>query len=357
VCLIADALAELGHEVVLVSTFSASMRPKENWCRASLGGRTMQCFDVGFLCKPPLGTAINCLRASRIADSFLENYCPDIVLMYNAYLLETLIAMRLAKNANARQVVELEDHPLARRRGWFNLKPWLDCAAWNRVKRRADGFTSVSDALAACLPQGKPWILMPGILDANLLELSRHRRRPFSGERRCIGYFGSLAKAKGSDIILAAVDQLPPPWQFVVTGSGELAASFQKASQTKPQQLSYLGSVDERRLYEVMCSCDVTLIPPELARERSVFPFKVLECLAAGTHVISAHKSILANPDLAFMVRWDGSVSNLLQKIQSAEDNYIAEEENRNHAIQYIQRFTSPNVGKELVNLFGRATN
>jgi glycosyltransferase involved in cell wall biosynthesis len=356
--LISEVLAELCHDVILVSTFRTDGRHQEGWCEFSLRKTTIKCLNVGLLSQPPVAIAIaECVRASRIADAILAECRPDVVLVYNTYLLEALIASAVARRSQAPLVVEVEDLPLARRRGGLNVKPLLDWAAWHRLIPRAAGFIAVSKRVADSLPQRKPRVVLPGILDTDLLDLSQRRPRPFSGSRRIVGYFGMLETCKGADILLAASAQLPANWQLMVTGSGTLSSSFSKASYALPESLAYLGHVNDLRLYELMCSCDVLLIPPEFVNAESVFPFKCLEYLVSGTHVISAHSSMLADPDLAFMVRWDGTVEHLLQEIQSAEANYQRETGQRTSAIRHaVREFSPSSVGNKLTHLLSRVT-
>jgi glycosyltransferase involved in cell wall biosynthesis len=251
-------------------------------------------------------------------------------------------------------VIEVEDLPLARRREWFNLKPRLDQCCWKGMLQRASAFTAVNGYILNLLPDNKPKYLLPGIIDDQLLKNSRSRLMPFSGTSRTIGYFGALTEDKGSAVLLDLVPRLPDAWRLVVTGSGPLAPDFERLNCRFPDRLNFLGRIDETRLYQAMCACDCTVIPMErISYEgKGVFPFKTLEFIAAGTHVIASPLATLGDLNLAFIQRWDGkSVDQLLVEIACAESKFMQEQSIRQNAITTIlDRYSLSGVA----NLFSR---
>lgn len=107
-----------------------------------------------------------------------------------------------------------------------------------------------------------------------------------------------------------------------------MASRFRQLSKEFPSQLDFHGTVNTKRLYKLMCECDCTVLPPEKidGEERGVFPFKTLEFLVAGTHVIAPRLPPLKDLDVSFISRWDGSEDSLLQHLDKAESDFSDEE-------------------------------
>jgi glycosyltransferase involved in cell wall biosynthesis len=236
-------------------------------------------------------------------------------------------------------VLEIEDLPLARRREWFNMKPWLDQWCWNDMLKMASAFTAVNEPIFDLLPNDKPRYLLPGVIDEHLVTRSRSRQPPFNNSQRTLGYFGGLGHEKGCQALIDLVPQLPSEWRLMVTGSGSLAGDFERLSKEYPDQLLFLGYLSVTQLYEAMCACDCTVIPLEQTSEggRGVFPFKTLEFVVAGTHVIASPLPALRDLDLSFIQRWDGcSVDSLLAELFQAESEFRREQSAREKAIATI---------------------
>ena len=97
--------------------------------------------------------------------------------------------------------------------------------------------------------------------------------------------------------------------------------------------------MNEEELYKAMCRCDCTVIPLEQITDRGigVFPFKALEFIVAGTHVIAPQLSPLQDLDLSYIQRWDGSgVESLLFHLSRAETEFSREQVVREQTINTI---------------------
>ena len=200
--LIAEALALHGHEVVILSSVMLS-NSKVAW-RAPFHEQLHFATGVVKVVYPsalmlrPFGGLLNCIRASNIVRQVLKEFIPDAVLVYNTYLFESLAAREVVRLAKAPIVLEIEDLPLARRRGWFNVKPWLDQQSWGSMLELSVGFTAVNGFILEQLPNDKPKFLLPGVIDRRLEIQSRNRTEPFSHSQRIVGYFGGLSNRKRS---------------------------------------------------------------------------------------------------------------------------------------------------------------
>lgn len=339
--LIMEALARQGHRVVVLSSAMLS-NSRPAWragVREQIRNNVTIIYPSAFMLRP-FGGALNCLRAAGLIRQLLREFDPDAVIVYNTYLFESMASRELARLKKQIPIVlEVEDLPLARRREWCNLKPWIDQCCWKGMLQLASAFTAVNGHILSLLPDNKPKYLLPGIIDDRLLKNSRSRLMPFSGTSRTIGYFGALTENNGAAILLDLVPRLPDAWRLVVTGSGPLAPDFERLGCKFPARLSFLGRVGEARLYQAMCACDCTVIPMEQISDegQGVFPFKTLEFIAAGTHVIASPLATLGDLNLSFIQRWDGkSVDRLLAELACAESKFIQEQAIRQDTIAAI---------------------
>ncbi len=343
ISLIMKALAQQGHRLVLLSSIMTSNSRlawrKEFHERLDYGrGSATVVYPSAFMLRP-LGGFINSLRAASLTRHLLTEFAPDVAIVYNTYLFESLAAKELVRITKIPTILEVEDLPLARHRGWFNIKPRLDQQCWYYMLELSSAFTAVNGPILDQLPNDKPKYLLPGVIDERLVALGQSRLAPFSGSQRTLGYFGGLDREKGVQVLLDLVPRLPPGWRLLITGSGSLAADFELLSKKYPDRLTFLGRISEAQLYEVMCTCDCTVIPLERISGggKGVFPFKTLEFIVAGTHVIASPLPALPDLDLSFIQRWDGSsVDWLLAELSRAEVRFACERSVRKEAITLI---------------------
>lgn len=356
VSLIAEALAQHDNQVVILSSVMLS-NSKLAWRESSrehlyYGDKTIEVIYPSAFMLRPFGGLLNCLRVPWIIQHVLRDFVPEVAIIYNTYLFESLAAKELAQRLKIPIVLEIEDLPLARRREWSNIKPWLDQRSWNGMLKLSVGFTAVNGLILDQLPDNKPKYSLPGVIDNRLEALSRKRIPPFNHSQRIVGYFGALAIEKGIQVLLDLVPCLPPEWRLVVSGAGPLSSKFESLGQLYPAQMTFLGRLNEMDLYKTMCQCDCTVIPLEqiVGHDTGVFPFKTFEFIVAGTHVIASRLSTLSDLDLSYVQRWDGeNVRSLLEHLSNAETEFKQEQSIRERMISAIlDRYSMSGVG----NLF-----
>jgi glycosyltransferase involved in cell wall biosynthesis len=357
-----DALTLAGLEVCVLSSVITHVsrlewrrQEDESWTTPS--GATVQVRYPSTLAKRPVGGIMNMVRAPRHATRILEEFRPDLVWSYNAYVFEALATLTLRRRLNVPVVMQVEDLPLARRRK-LNLKPWLDQRCWPHMTDAASAFTAVNQAIGDLLPRDKPVHVVPGIIDDRLVETAKRRDEPFSRSERTLGYFGVLSADKGVDVLLELARRLPSGWRLRIAGTGPLANDFASLASSS-DAVEYLGILDGDALYSALCSCDVTVVPLEAITGggSGVFPFKVLEYLVAGTHIISTPLPPIGELDLGFTQRWDGALGTLLTELKSADHRYAEERDRRSIAIGEVLRwYTTRGVSSTLSEMLESLT-
>lgn len=361
--LVCGALVEKGHEVmVLSSAVPGGHRLRWRGCeeeKIACGKHEVAVRYPGVLEFSPLGGLINVVRARRLVETVEREYRPDVLWLYNGGAFEYGAARARGGRSERRVILQIEDMPLARRRKWGNVKPRLDARVWPEVVAIASAFTVANPRMRERLPKEKPALVLPGVIDERLVTLSGTRRVPFLGSRRLLGYFGGLTEAKGVSVLGDVLKHLPEPWDVVVCGSGPLAPYFRELEKANRGRFRFEGVVSSEALYELMCSCDCLFVPQERISggEGGVFPFKVLEYVVAGGHVIAP---ILAGSDeigIGFVQRWNGGAEDLIACLMRSERDFSADSRERGSANTLVRKtFGAPGVASALNELLQTIT-
>jgi glycosyltransferase involved in cell wall biosynthesis len=326
--LIIAILASLGYEVHLVDSSHSASKQATFWSSNILGRPAIVAgIDIYYwrpftLLPRKLGKLLNVAILSPFALR-LTALNPSLIWIYNSYAFEARLALKLADTCRVPIVLELEDLPLARSRG-LNPKPYLDEHFLKKILRKASLITYVNASLIRDYgPPTASKVLLPSILGEDLVGIEVRRRfgiAPFK-----LGYFGGLETDKGAHILLEVLSVLPPQWQLVITGAGQLRASFEDAAKRFPNKIVFLGLVVRERLIYEMQGCDAIVNPHQSIADMAngVFPFKVCEAIASGALLISTPLPDVG-VDMQLGVRWfDGSADSLLRALETAKEFYF----------------------------------
>lgn len=152
-------------------------------------------------------------------------------------------------------------------------------------------FAGVSDAVQRELLAVDPHaVLLPNGIDldrADRLRFGRAEARAFlglAGDRFCVGVVGRLHPKKSPALALEGFRQAAgemPGAHLVFIGSGELAASLQRAARDLP--VTFAGFVPEAARY--FSGLDLLLLP---SSSSEAFGMVALEAMAAGLPVLSS---------------------------------------------------------------------
>jgi glycosyltransferase involved in cell wall biosynthesis len=312
-------LDRLGHEVHYVD----SSHWRARWAAplhaepALLDGTPVRMWRPAMVPHRKVGKVLNALGAARFA-SRLARVRPALTWIYNAYAFEGAVADALHRRG-VPFVLEIEDLPHARPRGW-NPKPHWDQRWFERVLPRAGLVTYVNQRLLERhASRHRSALLLPSVLRRGF-EGRAGRPRFAAGEVHRIGYFGGLSAEKGAGVLLEALRHWPDGHRLVVTGQGELGPAFAAAAAEHPQRLEFHGAVEARRLPELMVGCDAVVNPHSAiaTMDDGVFPFKVCEALAAGALLISTDLPAIDAPLAGAVSFFDGSAAGLCAAVAGA---------------------------------------
>jgi glycosyltransferase involved in cell wall biosynthesis len=336
-------LGRIDAELVLVNSAhnrraaSWYRRTPWNWSELQIAGRAVRQLELPCAAQSTLGKAWNLLDVGAAVRALAGLGRPQLIWIYNPYAFEAELALRLLRQFEVPALLEFEDAPLARPRGW-NPKPRLDARAARRLlPRLSAGFAvnaSLADSLRLLGVDAHP---LPGLVPDALMAAAQLRPAFSDPGVMKVGYFGGLTPEKGANLILDAIE-LGGAWRWIVSGAGVLEPAFRAMAQRYPQRLDFEARVPEQRLYARIAGCDVMVNPhcPIADLGDGVFPFKVIESLASGRLLVS---TALPDPGAAGLldaVQWfDGTAQGLMPVLASAGQRF---REDRDKIVQAAQR-------------------
>lgn len=358
VTLILRAMLKAGHQIKLVSSAIA-------WQQGS-GMQSVPVHDQAFpegtvtidhastVRRRPLGGMLIGFFAARKAVRISREWQPDLIFSYNSLLAEALTIAAVQRRRKIPLVLEVDDLPGVRGNP-RHPKAIIDRKLWPGVVGRSAGFVFVNQQVRQKVATGqRPTLLLPGAIEESLLALARNRQAPFSSPRRTVLYAGGLSVGRGAGVLLDAIPKLPPNWQMVVAGAGALDADFRAATASNPATCRYLGLLKPEALYQELAAADVVLNTPEQLNDAGgVFPFKILEYLVCGGHVISPKLPPLDAQDTSWFQRWSGNAKDLPRLLEESEQTYLRETPIRQSCAQWVEsNFSLGAVGQSLNRLF-----
>lgn len=345
-------LSEHGAEVVLVNTSHDSEAAPLSLVRNVVGGVSVLEVTPRTYNGRKLGKFRNLFGVPKVVDVVLELGQPELVWLYNGYAFESRFGRLIRKKAACPVILELEDWHFARSRG-LNPKPFFDWFFCRLLLPHISYVFAVNEALALRMEKAGARVgLFPGVVADGIAALAS-QCPPFRMDNVTAGYFGGLSAEKGADQVADLVTTLTRGFRLVVTGSGELERRFQGLAQQFPDRLAFHGRVDDRRLLELIGSCDVLLNPHSSIESMAngIFPFKVIEGIASGRLLISTPLPASGLTSVLQGVHYIGhGVSELQRGVLAARSTYENTEKNvKSGASEAVLLFSKEAI-QEIVN-------
>lgn len=340
--LITESLVRAGHEVTLLSFISMASSGRLSFSAATddqapeLSGSSVL-YPRACAVRPWGGLGL-AAGAPRIARSVMRSLSPDVVLVYNADVFQSCFVDWVRRKTHVPVVLELEDLPKPEGSGLRLLRSRLGRAAWRRTREMVDAFVLVSQELSSAIPQQARYMVVPGVVGDDLLQAAALREPPFCSDHVTIAYAGTLDVREGTDVLLTAARQLPPGFRFVFCGKGSMARAVAQAAHDYPDQIVYKGFVSRSELVHLLVTSDCLIIAVPLREVAGgrLFPFKTLEYVLSGAHVVAGHLPDSGMPELEYIQRWDGRSDSLISLLASAPQDYAAEKNVRREARKAI---------------------
>lgn len=265
-------LANLGHEVTVLLC---------NHRR--LPSIRLRMSNVNWICEDvlPLGPTVLVKRLARHASMFRPDWVIGVSDTYYGW-----VAQRLARSTDARYVVDAYDNYEA-------YMPWnLPLhMLWRRSVRAADLVTAAGPQLAQLLQSyrrgGRAVEIIPMAADPEFKPLDKQECRRtlhLSPDARLIGYVGSWAKNRGTDVLLKAFRRAraaQPKVQLLLSGRPPQWVLQEPGVVTT-------GYVPDAQLPVLINALDVACtITADTSFGRYSYPAKLCEAMACGVPVVA----------------------------------------------------------------------
>jgi glycosyltransferase involved in cell wall biosynthesis len=221
----------------------------------------------------------------------------DLVVIYNLKGPQVSCAKYAIRRLGLPVILEYEDDVFVDLAGQhesgFMARQQLSSV--RRIFKLIAGATGVSPHLLAQLPCFIPKVLLRGVVSNEIANVAR----PAPAERKnWVAFSGTLFRSKGLEQLIRAWDMLElPDWELHIAGDGELGDRLRQMA-AHSRRIVFHGVLDRSENACLLCSAKIGINPHDLsATPGNVFAFKIIEYLAAGTHVISTPMGAL-EPDL-----------------------------------------------------------
>ena len=241
-----------------------------------------------------LSSGLSLLRAFK-ARHRIAPY--DVVLIYNLKVQQVMCAKYAIQRLGLPVILEYEDDVFVdvagRRESGFKARQ--DLSSVRTIFRLIAGATAVSPHLLAQLPCSIPKVLLRGVVSDEIANVAK----PAPADRKnWVAFSGTLSGSKGLEQLITAWDMLElPDWELHIAGDGELGDRLRQMA-ANSCGIVFHGVLNRNENARLLCSAKIGINPHDLsATPGNVFAFKIIEYLAASTHVISTPMGAL-EPEL-----------------------------------------------------------
>ncbi len=210
----------------------------------------------------------------------------DLVIVYNLKLPQVICGLYAMRKLAAPVVLEYEDDSFVdiagnaesgRKQGMF-----LRLAA--KLLNSVSGCIGVSPFLLTRVPGNMPNMLLRGVVGENLVKMGAESKE----RKNWVVFSGTHTETKGLEQLLRAWKLVDlPGWELHIAGYGRRTEEFKKIAEGD-KSVTFHGSLNRDQNARLLSQSKIGMNPHDLsATPGNVFAFKIIEYLAAGTHVIS----------------------------------------------------------------------
>jgi len=156
--------------------------------------------------------------------------------------------------------------------------------AYRRIMAGVSGCIAVSPYLLSQVAPGLPTLMLRGVVGDDVLDASERLRQR---KRDIVLFSGTHNKLNGVEELITAWRSMAlPDWQLHITGYGDMTDSLRQMA-ADSSGVVFHGLVSRAELVDLMGSAKICISPQLVSKTLGdQFPFKVIEYLAAGAHVV-----------------------------------------------------------------------
>jgi glycosyltransferase involved in cell wall biosynthesis len=211
----------------------------------------------------------------------------DLVIVYNLHLAQVVCARYAMRRLGLPVILEYEDDALVdvggkQEHGW---KHEVYRSLAGHILTSASGALAPSPHLLSRVPGEVPKVLLRGVVSD---EVVRAANRSAADRKKWVVFSGTFYRTKGLEPLVKAWRMLDlPDWELHLAGDGE-KTEILKSLAERCKSIVFHGVLDRKENAELLSTALVGLNPHDVSETPgNVFAFKIIEYLAAGTHVIT----------------------------------------------------------------------
>ncbi len=291
-----STLANDGHRITLINSsevYSSKLEFVNTQISISSENRWLESFHIAAASKTKFSRLRSIFKSPDLFDFVVKKRGkPDVLWCYNAYAFEMRLSCYSYHKYLVPSILEFEDWHFSRT-SFLRIRPklLLDYALWKlAVQTGAIKYCfAVNSYLESLMTrQGVPTKLLPGVVKESLCNPCHSAYISGCPTAVNCGYFGGLTEEKGALFVGELIEyfmseSVSVKWH--IAGTGELDKIFVDLSRRYSQNVCYYGYLSDEEYEKVLSTVDVVLNPHK--RMPGVFPFKIVESVAAGKLVIS----------------------------------------------------------------------
>jgi glycosyltransferase involved in cell wall biosynthesis len=193
---------------------------------------------------------------------------------------------------------------------------WQETAARKLLTAVSGGF-GCSPYLLKQMPPSTPTLLSRGVVSSYIANANGQAK---ASRKNWAVFSGTLEGSQGERQLVEAWKKLAlPDWELHIAGRGPIKDALEKLAENNPRIIfhGFLNKEDNARL---LCSAKIGMNPQDVTQiPGNTFPFKIIEYLAAGLHVITTPRGKL-EPELDAGVSYipDNTAGTIAASIQKA---------------------------------------
>jgi len=216
----------------------------------------------------------------------------DVVMIYNLKPPQVTCANYAIRRLGLPVILEYEDDQFIEMAAMggtrFTGRFYLSGA--KRLLGSLSGCVAVSPYLLSQVPDNVPKLLLLGVVSEAIRKATEQGK---NGRQNWVVFSGTHSWAQGLEQLIKAwgIATLPG-WELHIAGHGHLTATLHKLAENDAS-IVFHGMLDRDENARLLTASRIAVVPYDASQTRG-FPFKTIECLAAGLHVITTPLGTLA---------------------------------------------------------------
>jgi glycosyltransferase involved in cell wall biosynthesis len=221
----------------------------------------------------------------------------DAIIIYNLQRAQIGCAHYAKTRLNLPIILQYEDDALVNIHGKVNkgIRSRYHRQVCRNVLKFVSGGTGVSPYLLSQMPHDIPKLLLRGVVSNEILKFSR---QPGLLKKNWVVFSGTHEGTQGLAQMVKAWNKLgASDWELHIAGQGPLTPLLKELAQGN-RSIVFHGLLNREENARLLCAAKIGMNPQDLTQTLgNVFPFKMMEYLAADTHVITTPRGTL-EPEL-----------------------------------------------------------